>query len=86
MRATAQHFGRIEDSAGAGADQFAGPQQVYDFSAGYRLNRQQLLKVGSSWTNRNFWSVNSWTWPHTDHFQLEAQLVTSFSAVSKAFR
>ena len=86
VRATAQHFGRIQDSSGNSAEQFAGPQQVYDFSVGYRLNRQQLLKIGGSWTNRNFWSADNWAWPHSDHYLLEAQLVTSFTAVSRAFR
>jgi hypothetical protein len=86
MRATAQHFGRIQDSSGDSADQVAGPRQVYDFSVGYRLNRQQLLKFGSSWTNRNYWAVNSWVWPQSDRYSVQAQLVTSLTAVSRAFR
>ncbi|HSU31800.1 MAG TPA: hypothetical protein VLJ11_11250 [Bryobacteraceae bacterium] len=86
MRATAQHFGRIQDSSGSSADQFAGPQQVYDFSVGYRFNRQQLLKVGSSWMNGNSWSVDSWVWPQSNRYMLQAQLVTSVTAVAKAFR
>jgi hypothetical protein len=86
MRATAQHFGGIQDGSGNSADQFAGPQQVYEFSVGYRLNRQQLLKVGGSWTNGNYWSVDGWIWPQTNRYVLQAQLVTSFMAVSKAFR
>lgn len=86
MRVTAQHFGRVEDSAGETAGQFAGPQQVYELSTGYRLNRQQSLKVGGSWTNGNSWHVDNWFWPRADRYALEAQLVTSFTAVSKGFR
>ena len=86
MRATAQHFGRIQDSLGISADQFAGPQQVYELSAGYRLNRSELLKIGGGWTDRNSWRVNGWFWPRSDGYALEAQLVTSFTAVSRAFR
>jgi len=48
MRAAAQHFGRIRNSSGNSANQFAGPQEIYEISAGYRLNRQHLLKFGSS--------------------------------------
>jgi hypothetical protein len=86
MRATALHFGQIQDSSGRGANLFAAPQQTYELSAGYRLNRRQLLKIGGSWTNGNSWNVGNWFWPQTNRYQLEAQLVTSFTAISKAFR
>ena len=86
MRATAQHFGRIQDSLGISANQFAGPQQVYELSTGYRLSRSELLKIGGSWTDRNSWRANGWFWPRSDGYALEAQLVTSFTAVSRAFR
>jgi len=86
MRASALHFGRMQDSSGHSANLFAAPQQVYEVSAGYRLNRRQLLKFGGSWTNGNSWAVGNWLWPQTNRYQLEAQLVTSFTAMSKAFR
>jgi hypothetical protein len=86
MRATALHFGRIQDSSGRAANLFAAPRQVYEVSAGYRLNRRQLLKIGGSWTNGNSWAAGSWFWPQTNRYQLQAQLVTSFNALSKAFR
>ncbi|HEX6546365.1 MAG TPA: hypothetical protein VF023_08670 [Bryobacteraceae bacterium] len=86
MRASALHFGRIQDSSGLNANLFAAPQQVYEVSAGYRLNRRQLLKFGAGWTNGNSWAVGNWLWPQTNRYQLEAQLVTSFTAISKAFR
>jgi hypothetical protein len=85
-RATAEHFGRIQDSHGASASQFAGPLQIYELAVGYRLNRQQLLKVGSSWTNRNYWEANGWWWPQATGYVFEAQLVTTVTAVSKIFR
>lgn len=86
MRATAQHFGRVKDSGGESAGQFAGPQQIYELSAGYRLNRRQLLKIGGHRTNRNSWQLGDWFWPQSNQYALEAQLVTSFTAMSKAFR
>lgn len=86
MRATALHFARIQDTSGRSANLFAAPRQVYEASAGYRLNRRQLIKFGGSWTNGNSWSVGNWFWPQTNRYQLEAQLVTSFTAISKAFR
>jgi hypothetical protein len=85
MRATAQHFGRIQGGVAGSPVQFSGPQQVYELTVGYRLNRQQLLKVGGRWTNRSSWSASGWFWPETQGYTFEAQLVTSLTAVSKAF-
>jgi hypothetical protein len=85
-RATAEHFGRIQDNHGASANQFEGPLQIYEMTFGYRLNRQQLLKIGSSWTDHNYWEVNRWSWPQATGYTFEAQLVTSVTTVSKIFR
>jgi hypothetical protein len=85
-RAAAQHFGRIADNSGVSASHFTGPRQVYELTAGYHLNRQQLLKVGAGWTNRNAWSATGWFWPRAESYMFELQLVTSVTAVSKAFR
>ncbi|HZS54108.1 MAG TPA: hypothetical protein VFA65_06875 [Bryobacteraceae bacterium] len=86
LRASAQRFGRIQDGYVKSADLFAGPRQVYEATLGYRLSRHELLKLGSTWTNENFWSVNGRTWPQNQGYTFEAQLVTSLTAVSKAFR
>ncbi len=85
MRAAAIHFGSIKDDSGAMANQFAGTHQIYEVGAGYRFNRSQLLKVGFGWTRGLPWSADDWYWPATNNYRLEAQLVTSFTAVSKAF-
>jgi hypothetical protein len=85
-RAAAQHFGRIADNSGVSVSHFTGPQQVYEVTAGYHLNRQQLLKAGAGWTNRNAWSAAGWFWPQAESYTFELQLVTSVTAVSKAFR
>jgi len=85
-RVTAQSFGRIKDSSGVSSNYSAGPQQVYELTAGYRLNRQQLLKAGAGWTDRNAWAANGWFWPRGESYSLELQLVTSLTALSKAFR
>ncbi|MGA8026571.1 MAG: hypothetical protein WB992_05455 [Bryobacteraceae bacterium] len=86
LRASVQDFSRIEDASGTSAEHFAAPQQVYELTVGYRLNRHQLLKFGADWTKRNAWSANGWYWPPTQSYTFEAQLVTSLTAMSKALR
>ncbi len=86
MRVGAQSFGRIQDDSGVSASRSAGPQEVYEFALGYRLNRPQLLKIGARWTNYNAWTAAGWHWPQAESYALELQLVTSFTALSKAFR
>jgi hypothetical protein len=86
MRVNAQRFGRVEDRSLVSASQAAGPQEVYEIAAGYRLNRQQLLKVGANWSNRDAWSVADWRWPQSEGYGFELQLVTTFTPFSKAFR
>jgi hypothetical protein len=86
MRAAVLQFGRVKDLQGASANHFAGTQEVYEAGGGYRLNRMQLLKFEVNWTHGAAWSAGMWFWPATDQCRLEAQLVTSLTAVSKAFR
>lgn len=86
MRAGVQGSGRIQDDSGVSASRSAGPQQIYELTFGYRLNRQQLLKAGARWTNHNAWAAAGWFWPSDESSALELELVTSFTAVSKAFR
>lgn len=86
MRAAVLQFGSIKDLRGARANQFAGTQEIYEAGGGYRLNRMQLVKFEVNWTHRPAWSDGRWFWPTTDDCRLEAQLVTSLTAVSKAFR
>ena len=85
VRISDQRFGRIEDSSGATASYFAGPQQTYEFTLGYRPNRQQLLKTGFAYTDQNRWAVGNWLWPRTSRYAFELQLVTSLVPVSKAW-
>ncbi len=76
---------RIKDESAFGATRYAGPQQLYEATVGYRLNREQLLKVGAGWRHGNSWISPGWFWPPTSGYSVELQLVTSFTAVSKAF-
>lgn len=85
-RASAEHFGRIQDTYGVIANQFAGPLQIYEVTFGCRLNRHQVLKIGSNWTNHDSWEASGWSWPQATGYGFEAQLVTSITAVSKVLR
>jgi hypothetical protein len=85
-RVTAQRFGRIQDASGAAAKQYQAPQYLDELTLGYRLNRQQLLKLGFNWTNFSSWAADYWAWPASHGYGMQLQLVTSFTAVSKAFR
>jgi hypothetical protein len=86
VRVTAQRFGRIQDTFGATAKQYQAPQYIDELSLGYRLKRQQLLKIGFSWTNLSPWTADNWYWPATHGYGMQLQLVTSFTAFSRAFR
>ncbi|HEX7359293.1 MAG TPA: hypothetical protein VF283_02265 [Bryobacteraceae bacterium] len=78
--------GPIEDDSGVSGSQGGAPREMYEVGAGYRLNRRQLLKVGGSWTDRNFWQAAGLLWARAEGYGLELQLVTSFTPISKAFR
>lgn len=86
MRVNVLRSGPLEDDSGVSAGQGGAPREVYEMGAGYHLNRRQLLKIGGSWTDRNFWHVGDWRWPRAEGYGLELQLVTSFTPISKAFR
>jgi len=81
-----EDFGPIEDQSGLTATHSAGPEELYELAIGFRLNRQQLLKVGAGWQHGNAWSSTGAYWPKTESHTFELQLVTSFTAVSKAFQ
>jgi hypothetical protein len=86
VRATAQHFGRIHDGAGFVADRYQAPRYLDEFTLGYRLNRQQLLKIGADWTNLSAWNVAGWAWPASRGYGFQLQLVTTWNAFSRAFQ
>lgn len=79
-------FGPIKDQSGASAEYSTAPQQLYEATIGYRLNREQLLKAGACWNHENAWSSLGSLWPQTHGYAFELQLITTLTAVSKAFR
>lgn len=85
-RVTAQRFGRIQDSSGVFAKQYQAPQYLDEFSLGYRVNRHQLLKTEFNWMNFSAWNADNWYWPASHGYGVQLQLVTSFTAFSRAFR
>ena len=85
-RLNTETFGGMKDQAGLTASKAAGPQQVYEFGLGYRLNRQQLLKTEAAWSRRDEWISMGWFWPRVDTYRCQVQLVTSFTGISKAFQ
>ena len=74
-----QSYGAIADVSGRSASAFSPSQQSYEFAAGYRLNRSQLLKVGYEWLRTDG--------SHGTHDNvLGIQFVTTIGSLSKAFR
>jgi hypothetical protein len=84
-RVSFERFGRVMDSKGNIAPHFQPPQNTYEFSAGYRLNRHELIKAGFLRGNSG---LPSETDPASPRFinKVEVQLVTDITAVSRAFR
>lgn len=85
-RVNFENFGPIKDQPGVSAIHFAGPQQLYELTIGYRLNRVQIIKAGVAWQHGEAWTAAGSFWPEIEGYALELQLVTNFTAVSKAFR
>ncbi|MBV9404752.1 MAG: hypothetical protein JO211_05375 [Acidobacteriaceae bacterium] len=86
VRATSLHTGFIRDAAGASANFFTSPEQVYEFAFGYRPDRFQVLKLGYDWTHRIAWSTNGTSWLAGQVNGISVQLVTAFTSFSSAFR
>jgi hypothetical protein len=84
-RVNSNFSGSMQDVSGVTATHAISPQQMYELTIGYRLNRQQLLKVGGTWSHYNAWR-SGWYWPPEDRYAFELQLVNSFTPLSKAFR
>jgi len=85
-RMNEQQFGRIQDSLGVSAHRYQAPRYVDEFSLGYRLNRQQLVKLGFDWTNLGAWTADNGYWPGSQGYGVQLQLVSSFTALSRPFR
>jgi hypothetical protein len=85
-RTTAQHFGRVQDSSGVTGNQYQAPQYIDELSLGYRFSRAQLAKLGFSWTDEGAWYAAGWYWPRSSGYGVQLQLVTSFTAFSRAFQ
>ena len=83
VRINQEKFGRIKDDSGAVASHSTAPQQLYELTLGYRINRQQLLKFGGGWGHENAWTSQGALWPKGESYSWEIQLVTSFTALSK---
>lgn len=85
VRASAQHFGRVQDSSGVTANDYQAPQYIDELAFGYRFSRQELVKLGFNWTDRSAWYAG-WPWPGSRGYGVQLQLVTSFTAFERAFR
>lgn len=86
VRGSAQRFGRVQDTSGVSANSYQAPQYIDEFSFGYRFSRQELLKLGFNWTDRSAWYADDWWWPASHGYGVQLQLVTSFTALERAFR
>jgi hypothetical protein len=52
---------------------------------GYRINRFQLVKLGGNYAKRPSWSLDNGRWNSEHSFGVGLQLVTSVTALSRAF-
>lgn len=72
-------YGAVEDVSGSHAAAFSPAQHSYEFGAGYRLNRSQLVKASYEWLQTDG--------SHGMHNNvLGIQVVTTIRSLSKAFR
>jgi len=78
-RVTALRFPAVEDASGARIDHAAIPRRVYEFGFGFRPNNHQLLKASYKRV------ALSTTHEERDNV-LSVQLVTSVTALTRAFR
>lgn len=78
-RVTALRFPAVEDDSGSRIDHAAIPQRVYEFGVGFRPNNHQLLKASYKRM------ALSTTHEERDNV-LAVQLVTSVTALTRAFR
>lgn len=85
IRASAQRFGRVQDTSGFSANTYQAPQYIEELSLGYRFSRQELMKLGFNWTARSAWYADA-LWPASHGYGVQLQLVTSFTAFERAFR
>jgi hypothetical protein len=83
-RVSFERFGRVTDRKNNTASQFQPPQNTYQFGAGYRLNRHQLIKAGFLRGNSGLPSEAD---PVSPQFlnKLEIQLVTDITAISREY-
>ncbi|HEY7307613.1 MAG TPA: hypothetical protein VH601_26045 [Bryobacteraceae bacterium] len=86
LRTTAQDTGRVADRSGRTADRIRAPENIQEIGVGYRLNREQLIKIGLDWAINRAWSAGRESWPDMHAYGVQVQLVTSLSGFSKAFR
>jgi hypothetical protein len=86
LRTTAQDTGRVADLSGRTAGRIRAPENFQEIGLGYRLNREQLIKIGLDWAVNRAWSAGREFWPGTHAYGMQVQLVTSFNGLSRAFR
>ncbi|MBI1787785.1 MAG: hypothetical protein HYR60_09580 [Acidobacteria bacterium] len=78
-RAGFQRHNRVADSQTRSSEAFSPDRQSYELGAGYRLNRQQLLKIGYEWLRTD--GVSG-----TRDNVLGIQFVTTLHSIEKALR
>jgi hypothetical protein len=84
-RVSFERFGRVVDGKHHEAAHFQPAQNSYEFGAGYRLNRKQLIKGGFSFGDTGLPPEGRWASQRFAN-KVEVQLVTELSAISQAFR
>lgn len=82
-RLTLERFGRVVDSRHATAPRFQMPQNTYEVSAGYRVNRSQLIKAGFLAGSSGLSAEGAS--PQVSN-TIQIQLVTEIPAISRSFR
>jgi hypothetical protein len=85
LRTSVLDTGGVADLSGRSAERIRAPEDIQELGLGYRVNRQQLLKVGVNGAANRAWSSGRVFWPATHAYGFEVQLVTSFTALSRAF-
>jgi hypothetical protein len=85
LRLSSERFGRVTDAAHLTAKSFQPTQDTCEFSTGFRINRNQLVKAGVLLANSGLPPQSEPVSPRVAR-NFEVQLVTDLPAISRAFR
>lgn len=77
--------GGAADGSGMATSQIDARQNTFESALGYRINRFQVVKTGIDYSQRKEWRLGEAYWPAGSDLGFKLQLVTSFTALAKAF-